>query len=210
MTFPALINNTQDKQFKTAFKKQYSAFAQAMQRAYVKDGQAYEIVDWQKMPRYFCTIQKQMKVTKYGIDCDKVLSVGFTDNSDWPKTGLKLWHKNGEWFDKKGNPQYLNDGYTPLAYVLPDGGLVNYNCTNQIFIDVNGYKKPNTIGKDIFFFTIQSKQLIPTIVPLDKSVIPNGCSMVSTTSTPTLTKENYEDDCYNGSGWGCSVLYLLE
>lgn len=210
MTLPALINKTQDKEFKTAFKKHYSAFAQAMQMAYLEDGQTYETVEWLQMPRYFCLIQRQLKVLESGIKCDEVLDSNYTSNQEWPKTGKIYWHEEGKWYDKKGNPQGLNGGYLALSYLLPDGAIVNYNCSRQIFIDVNGYKKPNTIGRDIFFFNIESKQLVPTIIPLSGQTRPNGCTVDGINSTPILTKDNIEEDCKTGSGWGCSLLYLLE
>lgn len=211
MTLPTVINKTQEKQFKVAFKKQYSTFAQAMQRVYIEDGSAYEQVDWKQMPTYFCKLQQSQKVIKSGIKCDEVLKNGFTDNSDWPRTGQYYWHKDGKWFDKKGQPQHINTGYSSLSYVLPDGAIVNYNCSNQIFIDVNGYQKPNTIGKDIFFMTVQTKNMVPSIISITGSqVIPNACTMGGTNSTPTLTINNYEDDCKNGTGWGCSLLYLTD
>lgn len=211
LTLPTVVNKIQDKQFKTAFKKQYSAFTQAMQRVYIEDGQAYESVDWQQMPTYFCKIQSYMKAVKSGMNCKKVLNEGFTDISNWPSTGLKLWHHTGQWFDKKGQPQTeINSGYLALSYILPDGALVNYNCGNQIFIDVNGYKKPNTIGKDIFFFIVQSKNLVPTIIPLSGSVRPNACTINGINSTPILTPNNYEEDCKTGTGWGCSLMFLTD
>lgn len=211
MTLPTLINKTQEKQFKTAFKKQYSVFAQAMQRVYIEDGDTYEQVEWIQMPVYFCKILEQQKVVKSGVNCDKVLSNGFNSQSEWPTTGKKYWHKQGKWYDKKGNPQSLNPGYESLSYILPDGALVNYNCSKQIFIDVNGYQKPNTIGKDIYFLIVESKNMIPTIISTTKnSVRPNSCTITGTNATPILTKDNIEEDCKSGSGWGCSLLYLLE
>ncbi len=213
MTLPTLINKTQDKEFKTAFKKQYSAFSQAMLQVYMEDGSTYEEVNWTNMPVYICKIQTQMKVVKSGLQCDKIKNMteeNFGTTSEWPNTGKHYWHTDNKWFDKKGNPQGINGGYRLLSYILPDGAIVNYNCYNQIFIDVNGYKKPNVIGRDIFFFRLESKNLIPTIVPSSGQIRPNGCAMGGTNSTPILTKDNIEEDCKSGSGWGCSLLYLLE
>ncbi len=211
MTLPAVINKTQEKQFKTAFKKQYSVFAQAMQRVYIEDGETYEQVEWIQMPIYFCKLLAQQKVMKSGVKCEEVLAGGYKNNLEWPTTGKKYWHKEGKWYDKKGNPQGLNGGYEALSYILPDGALVNYNCSRQIFIDVNGYKKPNTIGKDIFFLLVESKHMVPTIMSTTTSYVrPNGCSIGGTNATPILTKDNIEEDCKSGSGWGCSLLYLLE
>ena len=212
MTLPSLVNKIQDKQFKTAFKKQYSAFAQAMQRVYIEDGETFEKVDWLQMPVYFCKIQNQLRVIKSGINCKEVRSdTNYDSNDNWPNTGKVYWHQSNKWYDKKGKPQHLNGGYKYLSYILPDGAIVNYNCYNQIFIDVNGYKKPNTIGRDIFFMTVQTKNMVPTIISKTGSSIgPNGCSGHVANSTPELTIDNYEEDCKTGTGWGCSLLYLTD
>ena len=59
--------------------------------------------------------------------------------------------------------------------------------------------------------TVQTKNMVPSIISITGSqVIPNACTMEGTNSTPTLTINNYEDDCKNGTGWGCSLLYLTD
>lgn len=52
ITLPAVINKIEDKQFKSAFKKQYSAVSQAMLKVYADEGTTYEQVEWQNMAKY--------------------------------------------------------------------------------------------------------------------------------------------------------------
>ena len=55
------------------------------------------------------------------------------------------------------------------------------NVCGVLFVDVNGKKNPNTIGKDTFSFFLQPNRIIP---------IP-------------------EDDCHlNAYGWGCSASII--
>ena len=178
----------------------------------IEDGETFEKVDWLQMPVYFCKIQSQLRVLKSGINCKEVHSdTNYDSNDNWPDTGKVYWHQPNKWYDKKGKPQHVNSGYKYLSYILPDGAIVNYNCYNQIFIDVNGYKKPNTIGRDIFFMTVQTKNMVPTIISQTGSaIIPNGCTVNGSNSTPALTLDNYEEDCKRGTGWGCSLLYLTD
>lgn len=224
MTLPAVVTNIQDKQFKSAFKKQYSAFSQAMQKAYMEEGQAYSKINWKQMPKYFCRIQTEMKVVKSGIICPKDIdSMAYLDGTgvggvefggstdEWPKSGQVYWHKSGSWYDKTGKPMNFNNLYKPLSFLLPDGGLVLYNCSNQIFIDVNGYQKPNTVGRDIFYFILKDSQTLPSFFENNGSVNVNSCAgSLGIGFTKTIKKDNYKDDCMNGSGWGCSPLYILD
>lgn len=215
MTLPTVIANIQDKQFKSAFKKQYSTIAQAMQRAYIAEGQTYENVNWMQMPKYFCRMQKELKTLNSGIACPKDIdSMKFTDGTgtygntnEWPRTGQTYWHKDDKWQDKKGVEYKSNPSYSALSMQLTDGTLIFYTCGNQILIDVNGYQKPNIVGRDIFYFILNPKRFSPEFFNRShNNAVPNSCNK----TTVTLTKDNYEEDCKNGTGWGCSPLYILD
>lgn len=199
ITMPALINNIQDKQFKTAFKKQYSVISQALQRIYAEDGEALNMADftqenWTEMDHHVCRITKELKAVKAGLNC-----------SDMTVNESLIWHKNYEWFNKKHEGQALNYGYIGRIFLLADGTLLNFNCGSNIYIDVNGYKGPNTIGRDIFY--AQLSQANTMALKYTFPSYTNGCSG---SMNVILTKDNYEEDCKNGSGWGCSLLYILE
>ena len=210
MTLPELLNNTRDKQYKAAFKKTFSAFSQAMEKAYMEEGGTYTIVNWIEMPKYFCRIQKEMKVLSSGMICpDNIDGMYFVEGHyDWPKSGKVYWHKDYEWFDRNGAAQSINSVYKSLSFALNDGTLVLYTCSYQIFIDVNGFKKPNTIGKDIFYFILNNNSILPSFFEKNGTVRVNGCCVNGSNSTPQLTLDNYKKDCENGSGWGCSPLYI--
>ena len=207
LTIPALITNIQDKQFKTAYKESISIISQAMRQIYADSEETYTSTAWQQMPIYFCKLQKQMKVNKSGIKCELVNEDSvFEHHYGWPKTSTR-WHDDRTWYDKKHNSQTLNPGYWNLTMDLMNGMKINFNCGNAIFVDVNGDKKPNTIGRDIYFMYFDDGQTSPnTGFSKRTSIVPNGCTVDGKNATPTLTKDNYVEDCLQGSGWGCSFM----
>ena len=209
LTMPALINNIQDRQFRAMFKKQVSIIFQAIQKVISEDGEFY-IVNapntnyTQEMRTNLCKIMKELKTVKSGVDCSTIQS-----------NRTVMWHKIYQWYNKKGEGQYLNggndslNGYTGLSFLMADGALINYNCWNEFFIDVNGYKGPNTIGRDIFYFylPINGGNAPLFFGNAGNTANVNGCS--GAYAVP-ISKDNYEEDCKSGSGWGCSPKYFLE
>lgn len=207
LTLPSVINKAQDRQFRAMFKKQYSAVAQAIQMVYAK----YDISltpksnGWEKMPQYVCAIGKELKSIGSGVKCEGLADDDTIDSM--PKNTKVHWHNNDEWFDKTGKSLISNPGYRLLTFLLPDGAMINFNCANEIFIDVNGYKGPNTVGRDIFYFLIKDNQAMPVFWTSENGNNANGCSCPSCTR---ITPNNYKEDCETGSGWGCSPLYIME
>ena len=51
--------------------------------------------------------------------------------------------------------------YMTNRYLLKDGTFIFYNQDNRIDIDINGKKGPNTMGKDIFQFTVSNRGFVP-------------------------------------------------
>ena len=176
LTMPALINNIQDRQFRAMFKKQVSIIFQAIQKVISEDGEFY-IVNapntnyTQEMRTNLCKIMKELKTVKSGVDCSTIQS-----------NRTVMWHKIYQWYNKKGEVQY---------------------------IDVNGHKGPNTIGRDIFYFylPINGGNAPLFFGNAGNTANVNGCS--GAYAVP-ISKDNYEEDCKSGSGWGCSPKYFLE
>lgn len=217
MTLPTVITNIQDKQFKSAFKKQYSTIAQAIQLIFAKENILITPQEdgWLKMPYYVCRIGQQLKAIGSGLKCEEILSNNdyvMDDQTNLPKNNNVHWHANGKWFDKTGKAMNMNgggtQGYGQLTFILPDGALINFNCVHEVFIDVNGEKKPNTVGRDIFYFLIKDKQFSPVFWTNETGNNINGCS--GSAYYTLINKDNYEEDCKNGTGWGCSPLYILD
>lgn len=203
ITLPLLINSIQDKQFKSKYKKTVSNFSQALKMVYAKEGENIELVrdfddtNFNDMDYHICNIANEMQVL--------VQSKGIEKCSINNATKQEIsWHEKDKWFNKKKENQALNIGYTRKTIILNDGIMVNFNCNNNIYIDVNGYKKPNTIGRDIFFFRINRNNTSEITLFGDT----NGCT--GTPYNTNLNEKNFKEDCINGTGWGCSALYILE
>lgn len=208
MTLPTVINNTQDKQFKTAFKKQFSIISQAFQMVYLDDGEEIAIEKWREMPNYVCKIGKKLKAAKSGLKCDEIQTMAPGDAFENHVNSDVLWHKNGQWYNAQKQPMTSNIAYWYMTFYIPDGAWINFNCGRYVFVDVNGAKKPNTIGRDIFYFLLPEKSASPSFFDENDIAEPNSCA--GTIYFTTLTSKNYEDDCKNGLGWGCSPLYILD
>jgi len=214
LTLPTLIKSTQDKQFRARYKQSISIISQAMKQIYAETDETYSAYSsadsWIQMPVYFCKLQRQLKVAKSGIDCSKVADdTVYSSSSDWARAfdedeTKKLWHENNKWYDKKGNPAFLNAGYMPLTMDLMNGIRINFNCYNSVFVDVNGDKGPNTIGRDIYAMRFLDEQTSPmTGFKGAETIIMNGCSRNGSNPTPALNKDNFVKDCISGTGWGC-------
>ena len=210
MTLPTVINDIQDKQFKSMFKKQYSVMSQALQMLYAEEQTPQEFADWREMPYYICKLGKYLNVVQSGLKCSEMAKSGDYQNFESYRNTKVSWHKTGKWYNKKKEPQFLNEGYMYMTYYLPDGAWINFNAARAIFVDVNGAKNPNTIGRDIFYFYLpkNSGNNLTFFESNNANLNVNGSS--GATYYVTINRENYKEDCENGSGWGCSPVYILD
>lgn len=197
MTIPTLINNVNDMIYKTAWKKEYSSFASLVELVKNENGgtlQGLLSADDLSMNNIF---DKYLKVI---TSCH---TVGITGK------GI-CWHQDSDW-------SYLNRGTiddidspptgagnllyeAPGGEVLADGTLVrflDYDCNaagycGYILFDINGFKKPNVIGKDIFGVFVY----LDGITPFGSPIVNGGIRSEGTTCDPT------------GQGFPCSATVL--
>ena len=145
LTMPSLIASHRAKVLETQFKKRYSELNQAL-----------------------AMLQKD-NITIYGNyktqDIAKVLVTSFKD----AKLGNPRDYYNNYKNHSKGdafNIRSLDDG---LIIVNPEFFIfVNNNQpenTIELFIDINGEKKPNIFGYDLFEFSLQEGDNLTTIYP---------------------------------------------
>lgn len=143
MTIPTLINSVNDQVYKTSYKKAFSELSQALMQA-TSDGaleSATGLYDAAHMNNYK-TIMSYFKTIK--------TCYNLTDNS-------ACWVQNAE----EWNSSALGSGY-PADYdsVTIDAAGMSWATIAQgyaefYFVDTNGFKKPNQIGKDRFMFIMQ-------------------------------------------------------
>ncbi len=180
MTLPTLIQKHQEKVTVTQLKKSYSILSQALNFAIAENG----TVDNWKMYTFEedrgedegsveMTIFEPYNLTKnlkFSKDCGFKADGCFIDNG--------YEHLNGA---KSRNFEKLTRYYKGI---LADGtaiALQGYNvCGNvtghcgEIWVDVNGHKKPNVVGKDVFLFIFTKNKLVPYKATDRASSIYNG------------------------------------
>lgn len=203
VTIPTLMKNTQDVELKSAWKKAYSTFAQASMSVKNDYGGTFARIspapDIQGQHDFRDAYLKYIKVIR---TCDS--------NAN---TFVNCFHPlNGLYLDTvkflNGTSHIQVNGYSPYfalgsaGAILPDGQLVLFayqaaDCTyaiegytngcGYITIDVNGFKGPNTVGRDIY-----------SIVVLEDRVLPAGTKNLATNCTPA------------SDGRGCAAQYLSQ
>lgn len=187
MTIPTLMNNVQDKAEKVGWKKAFSELSQANQQIITDNGG----IDFAGQCANFDDVcLKNLFAAKIKTikNCTNPVTEGcVVDNS-----------------------KYLNGttaGFTPInsdtwpAIVTNSGYSIkfryhNLNCDfsaprgcGWMQVDVNGTKKPNIVGRDIYFINITPNKLTPVGETGDYD--------------PSI-------DCApGGAGVGCSSKYLL-
>lgn len=161
ITVPALITKYQKEQTVTRLKKVYSTFAQATQKA-IADNGPMNTWEFDNGQTFFSKYLKPyMSVLR---DCD----INTPDSCPF-------------------NYSYLNSGSERYSYsnqkkfYLSDGTLVALEVTDKsgqkyvrVYIDINGSKKPNVYGKDIFRFNYFIKMTSTPHYNHIGKIMPNG------------------------------------
>lgn len=193
LIIPVLIQKQNDIAIITALKKSYSAISQALISAQEEYG---EISTWTPgNPKILDLLSTQIKMIN---KCDH-------------KSGC--W--NSETYNLSGAKVNLYPtciGTTQYAFTFADGinvcidgfglgqsmydiyGVKQSNVSSfyGFYIDVNGYKKPNKIGKDIFAFVFEYSQ---------RGLIPAGLDQMNHCN---------KTDSYTLSGNSCTAKVLSE
>lgn len=164
LTLPSLISGYKEKQIVTTLKKNYSILNNAIMRAVADNG---DMADWDTSSYEFVDDDgKPQSVTTYNIDIiTQYLNImtycGHEAKGCFSEQYKKLDGSKERDFE---NRSYYN------KFILADGSLIalqgyqGYQGTNgngEVWIDVNGNKKPNRVGEDMFLFIIQRSRLIP-------------------------------------------------
>ena len=153
MTMPTLINKTQNKQLQTAFKVAYSTFSQAVMNMKMEEGEnlkdRYTVYDADEQ-KYVNADEFYEKFYKYS----KLKVVG-----ECSYTGKIMNYNN----TAEGNTSYTAVGREYIRDALSNGmcSYIYINAANiNITVDVNGTKRPNQLGHDIFYFTVDKNDML--------------------------------------------------
>lgn len=146
LTIPAVIQNTKNAEFKTAFIKSLAEVSQLADRIRMDNGGTLVgVFKDDDRANAMITLKPYFAQMKY---CPP------GDYSCWAAD-------NGE-----ANALILKNG---ALVAIPGPAWVNSNCTNKVedsacmglAVDVNGNKGPNEAGKDVFFIKLLANRTVP-------------------------------------------------
>jgi prepilin-type N-terminal cleavage/methylation domain-containing protein len=191
MVIPGLIADTQQTEYKTAWKKAYADLSQATKRIMTDNaGNVRGIFPSSSSIRdsfagYLNTVKSCNPATSlgncWGNSASKMSNGTILQDNSWWNGNSGLVLNNGTFilFDFRDQ----NCQITGWGKALGKG-----NCA-QIYVDVNGSKEPNTIGKDVYWMHLTEDALYPFGTQGD----------------------GYESACSPAdSGIGCAAKYLSQ
>lgn len=158
ITIPTLMNNTQEAEFKSAWKKEFSVLANATTRVMTDNGGTMENVCSSLDQNCFRSIY-----TDNYLKAIKTCDINGSYGNCWDYTNSDD-HK-GTWGGNSSGA-VLNDGsflmfyYSNVACSNTAFGTNIARCGN-IFVDTNGFKGPNKQGKDIHCVIVAKDSIIP-------------------------------------------------
>ncbi len=153
ITLPSIINKTQDKQFKIAYKKAYSSLSQAF--LYMKTAGEY--------------LEPTNLVSDGGVLYSSNIGENFKTISKYFKASKTCFNNNADdcWELKQGEQacqsaaanNWVGCGDSGSYAFVDASGMGWYLYSNSewpVLVDVNGKKKPNKLGKDRFVMMFAS------------------------------------------------------
>lgn len=201
IVIPNLINDSQNAELKVQFKKMHATVSQTYNLILLDNGGSIvglcSSSEWTSPGCLANIFKPYLSINK---SCSNSLSEG-------------CWHQANQWYYL--SPSASNGPFAGLlldstnktnsfsGFILNNGAMItfflaNKDCSNTLLsnipycgyfmVDTNGFKGPNTVGKDIYSEWIISNRIIPVGV----------------------------DDVYNGDcmstkqGWSCAVKVLNE
>ncbi len=189
MTMPSLVANYEKKRTATAVKKAYSELSQALKLAEVDYGdmEYWDYPDGTDVEENKAFVNRYITPYYKGVT---MLQDGMISGwSGISVTGINFISSNGTIFSGKPNS-------TNAFYVL---------------IDVNGFKKPNKMGTDIFYFATSTGKLMPDGWEdgLTREMILNGYSHNGHTYT-CKTAKSESDDATLQARHACTSLLMID
>ena len=139
ITLPAVINNIEDKQYNTAYKKVHSELSQILQKSLIEN-------EWPYRPKDedLDTTMTEWNIIKSNMQVIK-------------ECGSQ--HLNDCWPDGDKTSNGYPDRYSYSFIDISGRSWATYwRYQNIFFVDTNGFKGPNKWGKDRWAFTLADTQ----------------------------------------------------
>ena len=143
LTIPILIKDYQKQETVTALQKSYSSLNQSFIRAQIENGAS---TSWPDPSSNWNDAASTVWWNTYFIPyANFSISKTCTDTTRYECFSSSAKWLDGKPFNVRTNLSYilLSDGTSILFGAIGDGH-------GEIYVDINGLKKPNVVGKDIF------------------------------------------------------------
>ncbi len=201
MTIPVLISKLQKLQIEAQAKENYSVIAQAMKFS------EYDETGSMVIPSTSIENSKKWFETFLAPHL-KVEQICYQQAGCWHKKGVvKTLNNQTPNYETSVGENDATIGWVSLTFRTAKGayfdidissagstgntfGVDTNSSTIQFYFDVNGDRKPNIIGKDIYIMVYDT----------DKGLVPAGDSR---------TKEQVKQNCEQGNGYWC-LKYLKD
>jgi prepilin-type N-terminal cleavage/methylation domain-containing protein len=188
ISVPTLIQKYQDQALKSALKKNYSVLKSALDKYQIEHGERLLASDVQGI-QLKSVLMKYLNVTKdYNL-----YNYFYTSNNNLYKTYNGKSNISWSLFD---DGQFvLNDG-TIIMIENPKSQYSNGSNRKYISVDVNGAKKPNRLGRDLFMFQLMD----------NGELLPMGAKGTYYYNEANEYCSNTSTDNMNGAGCSAKVL----
>jgi len=203
ITIPSIVANHQKRALETQFAKAYRTLSQAVNLAVAEHG-GIETWDWKET---WTAEEKDEFVKKYllpYLNYTKFCSASKPNTGCFPVFDYK--YLNGVvWAN------YAVDAH-PKA-LLADGTSVHFATWNDnpgsamtIGVDINGHKKPNIVGRDVFCFGLykQTGEFLPA------GINASGTYNATTNSFAKMTREEALNSCKNAASSNCTAVMVMD
>lgn len=227
-----VVNNYQDKVRLTALKKSYSVISQAHNLVVQDIGEYWKVNGFISYDSNGWHTQNINEITdlyaeklKDGLAqyCGEFASGQIsTKGCKNLATGQKWHFLNGDTATYNSLTSVYNKYHHTFLYELKDGthisikpGAGNWIMIQNkimliIMVDINGYQKPDQIGKDIFFFAVRTDS--PQIVASNFSGIDNAFIGQKSTNAyqgiESYDPKTQKDCTQSGTGYSCAYAIM--
>lgn len=195
MTLPTLINKYKQQETITALQKTYSVLNQAFRMSQAKNEsyeyweEAYKMGPGEYFDKYW---RPYFKISR---ECETYSGCGYDARTPWTYMNGQT---SGIWVVY---PDLRATFFTPDGVLIAISAFTSSNdinnggvIDNSIYVDVNGSKRPNQYGKDMFIFTRTKKGIMPYGYDKDEKDIDKNCSITGAGSycAAKLSKDGWK------------------
>ncbi|MDD3013756.1 MAG: hypothetical protein PHC34_08655, partial [Candidatus Gastranaerophilales bacterium] len=157
IVIPALLQDTQQAEFKTAWKKTYADLSQATTRVMMGNGGTISGLCG-STDNNDCFRNKYLEYLTYSSTCSNAAMAG----NCWPANYYYLNGNSASGIAGSGVAATLNNGSLIIFNHEYDiCGASGSTFCGFFLVDVNGFKKPNTFGKDLYGIYLYSNKISP-------------------------------------------------